>query len=180
MDPSFQPKPTRSPDNCSLVRNVLALLATHHPSIRPDDVAHLPEDLLDWNKLVEVDFVAQWRDSIARMKTDDHRCIRESGVERERRFAGRNTLRVLFDAAKSSREAFGDLQCAAIELGNLIEDAVILSHPELARVLQLQVNSFWNASANRALGEHFGDGRIVANLPEYNPRAPELKDDGTR
>lgn len=164
--------------NSQLVRNILGYLAAHHPHIKPDDVAGLPDNLLDWDRLVEVDFVRDWQTSIDRMQQDSLECVRVSGQQRAEQLAGPRTLAVLFEAAKTSEEGFSALQCAAITIGNLIEDAISRSHPELARVIQLQINSFWNASANRALREGgYGGGAICAVLPEYAPRAPELGDD---
>jgi hypothetical protein len=75
------------------------------------------------------------------------------------------------------------LACAAIVIGNLIADKIFEKHPELAHAIQLQVNSCWNAGANKVLTEAMTDSleegapqKIIAILPLYMPKAPELAD----
>ena len=78
MEPASHrvPEPDRQAVCCRVVRDVLAFLAAHHPTIKADDVAHLAENLLDWAKLVEVDFPRDWQETIQRMKTDSERSPR--------------------------------------------------------------------------------------------------------
>lgn len=171
-------EPTQSYSSAQLVRNGLMLLASRHPAIPPDKVAYLADELLDWDQLVKNDFAEQWRELAEEMCNDELELVRESGRERREFLRGPATLERLLDAAKRDDQAFGQLQCAFIIIGNLIESAIYRTHPKLAQAIQLQINSFWNASANQALADsEFGNGRVVTILPEHDPMPPELEEE---
>ncbi len=105
--------------------------------------------------------------------------VREDGAYRLENFPETNTLATLFYRSRESESALREFHCALILLGNLIEDAIYRQHPDLARVVQLQINSIYNAGANEAFGEasfRAGEGGIVLSLPEHAPRAPEPED----
>jgi len=168
-----------------LVRSALMLLASHHPRMSPDDVAHLADDLLDCDKLVKVYFVAEWTASIEHNLAHEYQVRRTHGEQRKQGLCGGETLRGLVERASGgSDEAVSELSCAAIMIGNLIEDQISKTHSDLARTIQLQVNSFWNAGANKVLKEAMADStdsgdpkKIMPVLPLYMPKAPELADD---
>ena len=74
------PEPAREMSSVDVVRGGLALLASTHPTIRPDDVAYLADDFLDWDKLVRVDFVSAWTASIADLLARDDDLDRSEGA----------------------------------------------------------------------------------------------------
>jgi hypothetical protein len=169
-------EPTRELSSIQVVRNSLSLLASRHPTISADKVAYLPDDLLNWDKLVKVDFVAEWEQAAREQIQKNDPLDLNFGNERLSYVSGPATLQRMYDRAKKDADAFGVLQCAFIMVGNLIEDQIHRSHPELARTIQLQINSFWNASANKAFIESgLGNQGVIAVLPEYDPMPPELK-----
>lgn len=171
-------EPTRELSSIKVVRNSLCLLASRHPTISPDKVVYLPDDLLDWDKLVKSDFVREWEQSATEQAQREDLLNKEFGNERLSYVCGPGTLQRMYDRAKKSDDAFAILQCAFIVIGNLIADEIYSTNPDIAEVIQLQVNSFWNAAANEALAESgLMEGRpIIAVLPEYNPTPPELRD----
>jgi len=168
-----------------VVRSALTLLAGHHPLMKADDVAYLPDDLLDWDKLVKVDFAAEWRESADRLLAGDLELEREEGGDRQRILAEDSPLQALVrEAARGGEEEVSRLSCAAIILGNLIADQIYMTDAKLTHVIQRQVNSFWNAGVNKALTEAMTDSpdadgpkKIISILPLYMPKAPELSQD---
>lgn len=170
-------EPIRELSGIQVVRNSFMLLASQHPTITPDRVAHLADDLLDWDKLVKTDFVKEWESSAREQMARRDSLDQNFGAARLSYVCGPTTLQRMCERARRDPEAFGVLQCAFIMVGNLIADQIYDSHRELACTIQRQVNSFWNASANQALAELSLEGKaVVAILPEYNPTPPELKD----
>ncbi len=168
--------PQRNRMNGALVRNALLLLAAGHPTIKPDDVVALPDQLVDWNTLVENEFPREWHASALRMQEAKVEVIAEDGRRRLRTCFGARTLEFLVEDARKSQTSLEDLRCAAITIGNLIEDQVAASQPEVAKTIQLQINSFYNAAANQAFADAGfcgPDGKILAILPEYNPKVPD-------
>lgn len=142
-----------------LVYSVLVFLATKHHTIRPDDVVNLPDNLLDWKKLVEVDFLREWQASVQSMCNDGLEGVRSAGAARKAKMQGPATLAALLSAAKQSNgEALAELECAAIVIGNLIEDAIGETNPKIADAVQLQVNSFFHAALKTHLESESGEG----------------------
>lgn len=142
-----------------LVYSVLVFLANKDGTIRPDEVVNLlPDDLLDWRKLVEEDFVREWSDSAQSMCNDRLEVVRFAGAARKQKMQGPETLAALLSAAKrSGGEALAELECAAIEIGNLIEEAIGATHPEIAKAVQDQVNSFYYNALKKDLESGKGD-----------------------
>ena len=109
---------------------------------------------------------------------------RSRGKQREKGLCGEETLRGLVKIARTgSDDGVSELACAAIIIGNLIADKIFETHPQLARTIQQQVNSCWNAGANKVLTEAMTDSleegapqKIITMLPLYMPKAPELAD----
>jgi len=185
LDPNRDSGRFERQSSVQVVRSALTLLAGHHPLMKPDDVAYLPEDLLDWDQLVKVDFVAEWRETAERLLAGTHEYQRVSGSERQRILSEASPLQALVrEAARGGEDEVSRLSCAAIILGNLIADQIYETHQKLAEAIQLQVNSFWNAGANKALTESMTDSpdadgpkTIISFLPLYMPKAPELSED---
>ncbi len=133
---------------------------------------------MNWDKLVKEDFVQLWAESVEELCRSSLEIDQKFGLERRQTLYGPATLERLINAAKRDEDAFSQLQCAFILIGNLIEECIYQTHPKLAQVIQLQINSFWNATANQALAEsEFGNGRVIAILPEHDPMPPELEGD---
>lgn len=165
--------PERAHPELRAVRELFTLVASSSSVISPDDLTHLPDDLVDWRDLVERQWPPKFQALIANCRDGGFTAIADD-LDRVMQQGPGALTRLMTCARRFGGEYAQVLSNVGLQLAQLIEESEGPRCAQIGETLYSQVNRIWNEGANKAC-EALGLGAVLfVGAPVK--KAPELEE----